>query len=187
MPKLIRILAAAALLAPVSAVAVPITVDFTVTANSFTQGGSTYNGHGLGTVGTGSFTFDDAAGDYYYGAAGLAATDLSFSWMGVSFDELTARIFLLDFSSAGSLLSWGIGAAPCALTCITSPGPNDFFAYSFGGIGGAAVHAQNAPGFAFGSLQWTSKRSSVPEPATLGLLGLGLLGAAAARRRRAAD
>jgi hypothetical protein len=175
MLKSFRILLAGALLAPVSAIAVPITVDFSVTAHSFTQGGSSYAGYPLGTIGLGSFTFD--------AATSATASDLSFQWLGMSFDETTAQIWHLDFLG-DALVSWGIGALPCTLSCITSPGPNDFFAGAFGGLGYAAAHVEGAPGFTFGSLQWSA--TSVPEPATLGLLGLGLLGAAAGRRKRAA-
>jgi hypothetical protein len=183
MLKSIRVLVAGALLAPAGAFAGAITVDFTVTANSFTQGGTSYDGYPLGTIGFGSFTFDDAYGNYSTaGATGLTATDLSFDWLGLSFDESTAQIWHLGFVG-NSLVSWGIGASPCSLSCLLSPGPDDFFAGVFGGFGFAAAHAQDAPGFTFGSLQWSV--TSVPEPTTLGLLGLGLLGAAAARRRAA--
>lgn len=183
MSKSFRALVAGAMLAPVVTMAAPIQVDFTVTANAFTQGGSSYAGFPLGTVGSGWFTFDTDGSDFTtYGSTGLQALDLSFQWLGASFDESNAQIWLLDFVE-GSLASWGIGAPACALNCLVSPGSDDFFALGYGATGLAAIHSQGAPGFAFGSLSWTSK--SVPEPASLGLLGLGLLSAAAARRKRA--
>jgi hypothetical protein len=183
MLKSVRVLVAGALLAPLTALAVPIQVDFTVTTHSFTQGGGLYDGHPLGTLGTGSFIVDTSVGDYSsYGSTGIPALDLSFQWLGLSFDETNAQIWYLDFVG-GSLQSWGLGAAACSLSCLVSPGPDDFFALGFGASGLAAAHAEGAPGFAFGSLQWTTK--SVPEPATLGLLGLGLLGAAVRRRKHA--
>jgi hypothetical protein len=184
MLKSFRVLVASALLAPVGASAGMITVDFTVTASSVSQGGSSYAGYPLGTVGVGSFTFDDSVGDFLtFGTAGITATDLSFDWLGMSFDETTAQIWHLDVGDGG-LRSWGIGAAPCALICIASPGPDDFFVTGYNNLGYAAAHVAGAPGFTFGALRWTT--TSVPEPATLGLFGLGLLGAAAARRRRVA-
>ena len=77
------------LLAPMSAMAVPITVDFTVTADAayYSDGTSlgSYNGFPVGTVGTGYFTIDDSIGNYSSVEVGITPIDFSFEWAGVTF------------------------------------------------------------------------------------------------------
>ena len=75
----------------------------------------------MGTVGTGYFTFDDSlvpAGSGVVGnnTSGAPTLDLSFSWFGTSFDEITASIGTLSFTN-GVLTNWLIGGKYSAPTC----------------------------------------------------------------------
>jgi hypothetical protein len=191
----LRTFAACALLVPVGALASPITVNFTITATQsmsnsgvITPGGS-YAGYATGTVGGGSFTFDDSLGQSSDLTNGLPTLDLDFTWLGQSFTEATATLWSLSFDSTGALSGWGLGRRGveenCQLNCASSIGPTDFSISGFMGANDAGfMHVDGFYGFMFGSTAWNVAPTGVPEPSTLILLGGSLLGMRLARRRR---
>ncbi|HTJ15823.1 MAG TPA: PEP-CTERM sorting domain-containing protein [Steroidobacteraceae bacterium] len=182
----------ALLMSAMAADAVPVTVDFTVTSNDVSN-----PSWERGVMGTGYFTFDDGlmpvSGNGLVGnpILGLPTLDLFFNWFGVSFDETTAKIATLSFTD-GVLSNWTIGGNYSPATCgflryaCTSSGGSapDFDAVGSGGL--AFTDAQHA-GLAYGPVQWSVRGAgtAVPEPGTLALFGLGILGLGFVRRRRA--
>ena len=182
----------ALLASAMAAQAGPITVDFTVTSNDVSN-----PSWERGVMGTGYFTFDDGlmpvSGNGLVGnpILGLPTLDLFFNWFGVSFDETTAKIATLSFTD-GVLSNWTIGGNYSPATCgflryaCTSSGGSapDFDAVGSGGL--AFTDAHHA-GLAYGPVQWSVRGAgtAVPEPGTLALFGLGILGLGFVRRRRA--
>ena len=181
--------ALALLMSAMAAEAVPVTVDFTVTSNDVSN-----PSWERGVMGSGYFTFDDGlmpgSGNGLVGnpILGLPTLDLYFNWFGVSFDETTAKIATLSFTD-GVLSNWTIGGnyspAICGFlryACTSSGGSApDFDAVGSGGL--AFTDAQHA-GLAYGPVQWSVRGAAVPEPGTLALFGLGILGLGFVRRRR---
>ena len=181
--------ALALLMSAMAAEAVPVTVDFTVTSNDVSN-----PSWERGVMGTGYFTFDDGlmpvSGTGLVGnpILGLPTLDLFFNWFGVSFDETTAKIATLGFTN-GVLSNWTIGGNYSPATCgflryaCTSSGGSapDFDAVGSGGL--AFTDAQHT-GLAYGPVQWSVRGAAVPEPGTLALFGLGILGLGFVSRRR---
>lgn len=188
-----KVAAAVALLcAAAAADAAPITVDFSVTSNDVSN-----PSYGAGVVGTGYFTFDDslipAGGSGAIGnpIVALPTLDFFFSWFGVSFDESNAAIARLTFLN-GALTDWMVGGSYLPSSCgflryaCTSSGGQqaDFDGFATGGI---AFTDAKRPALAYGNpVQWSVRTTAVPEPGTLALFGLGLIGLAGVRRRRTA-
>jgi hypothetical protein len=187
-----RLLLAAIVFAPLSAFATPIRVDFTVTALGWNLApalGSDYAGFAPGTVGGGYVTFDDSLGSTTNIQAGLPTQDLEFSWLGHTYTEADAALWILGLDAAGALDLWAIGPTGpsipgCGLNCISMVGPTDFWVVgAVSRLSSTTLHIEGFEGGMFGSVTWTATRD-VPEPATLGLFGVGLLGSILLRRKR---
>lgn len=189
-----RLLLAGIVFAPLAAHATPIRVDFTVTAlgwNMAPSPGIDYAGFAPGTLGGGYVTFDDALGSTTDIQAGLPTLDLEFNWLGQTYTEANASLWLLGFDAAGALDFWAFGptgpSVPgCGLNCISNVGPTDFWVVgAVSRLSSTTLHLEGFDGGMVGSVAWTATRD-VPEPGTLGMFGAGLLGLMLLRRRRSA-
>lgn len=185
-------LMAAALLAPVAAFAGSIKIDFTVTSTSAYDSAynsvSSYDGYGIGSSGSGSFTFDDSVGNFTDSVAGRPISEFSFNWLGQTWGDGSALLSRMSFDASGNVSGWGIGSPlSCGIDCISLPGPTDFWIISFASGAPqssiAAQHNDGAGGYALGSVSWTATK--VPEPGTLALLALGFAAIFVLRRNRA--
>jgi hypothetical protein len=191
------LIASLLVLAASSANAIPVRYDFTITLDNI-QG--TQPGSGSSN-GSGFVVFDDALaiGGPPGGLVGdmntpLPTIDLSFDWFGMHFDETNGTLGGLYLDSFGAITGWSIDGLVPPNSCGNSFqcvqwGTTDFSllaanASVIGGTGTALLTQAGVNGVAVGNVLWIQTPvSSVPEPATLGLMLLGVAGAAFRRRK----
>lgn len=110
-------------------------------------------------------------------------TDLSFAYDGTLFDETTANSSFIELNLDESLDTLVFGSN-CFLSGCSAP-EGDWIVI----LGGPPTNAWDFAGWrvgdpAFGELGDVSFSQRIPEPGTLAVVGLGLAGLAALRRRK---
>lgn len=153
-----------------------MTYDFTVDATS---------GPLFGDTSSGRFQFDSSAipsGGGTVHATGLLSA-LNFTWDGIAYSANTANTGWLTFDSMGGLIFFAFGNHCTALSCGVNSPSSEWLASP--GIGGF-VYSANTDVLGFADVSY-SIATSVPEPTTLGLLGLGLAGLGLAQFQRRND
>lgn len=142
----------------------------------------------VGQTATGSFSFDSSlappgGGQIFNTTTGLGASSLLFVWAGTTWTRANADAYRLIFDASGNLTGWGIEGVP--LSGITATIFPDFDVNTLTGIPSSFGFAYDYAGRIFdGTLETATVRTTVPEPATLALLGISLAGLGFSRRRR---
>jgi hypothetical protein len=167
-----------ALLAAPAANAAPITYSFSVTATSGPLNGQTS---------TGTFTFDSGiipAGGGEVNQTGLL-TDLDFTWNGIDYNQATANTGTLFFDSSGLLTGAFFGTSCVAGGCIISSGIDNWDVFASSDVAHQFFnYSTPLSSGVFVSDSASLVPSTVPEPTSMSLLALGLLGGAITRSRR---
>jgi hypothetical protein len=159
-----------------AAVAAPVTVTF-----------------GFDTIATGSFTFDSSKDGSVIGLADLSAFSLQFNGGANSLYDLAflqsggfSVYYFMGFDSAvDAFTTLNISGFPTTLAAIKPNFDNGFFIRD--DLKVIRDYAVGGSEQSYRALTLSVDRGNdVPEPASYGLVALGLVAAAAARRRKAA-
>lgn len=149
-----------------SGMAAPVTYDFLVTSS---YGSS-----------AGTFTYDDSSvtPGAYNNATGLL-TGFDFTFKGIHYDASTANTGSLQLDAAGNLIAFFFGTS-CAVGSCANYTSDDWYLSMGSGTRwdtGEATHWQDFwyDGSQRGSFT-LALANAVPEPGTLGMISLGILG-----------
>lgn len=180
--KLLALVGMALLGGSLAAQASAVTYDFTV------NGGS--SGPLANVSSSGTFTFDSSIIPSGFIAQRGLFTALSFTWDGIPYNASTANTGSLEFDSAGTLVE-AYFATNCFYASACGIGTSAWIAsWTLSGLDSSENFTYLLPTFPtalFGSVTITKAQpTSVPEPGTLALFGLGLLGLTLVGRRRSA-
>ena len=146
---------------------------------------------GLTTLVTPQATFNSFGGNFFVGAAGVddeicaltsgnCQTDFEAIFNGVA-NNLSIVLSGWNSGDFTDISAYGLGGV--LLGTITGSADGLIDLSGFANIARLAIDDRST-GAGFGYGEWTLDLSAVPEPGTLALLGIGLLGMGMARRRR---